>query len=444
MSSLFIADPGRRITWCAALVCALLPVTSRAVPSLEVGAGGDPSDRFSIHVRSESFTTVRVHLLSRPHDKLLYSWADYEIEPGMQEVTATVPKNGIASKRTKWMIFWARRAIDSRAPKDVYQRYLSRTDFDHVVLLEQNGRVIDSKTINFNPGKVTPDGVSIRQIDSANVRGLLFKPPGNGPFPLLISIGGNPKRTALTSSMAIARKGVLVFDLDYHTGHGRQWCFRRVPTRLVTEAIRHLSRTAAVDRNKIGIWGSSRGAEAVPFVANSGNKVRFAIMSTFTLWPMPGGCLGADSAWVDDGRPVEYLRGPWWLLGGFVGLPWMTQEELYRQRVEQVGLKNAPRLPMARIDVPTLLIGAGKDSLVPSALSVETVCAEFDCRQGSRFKAVIPPDASHFVSEPPWVPYSCKAQLMSAESRPAACDAAAVAREQIYDEMMRFIDEQLR
>jgi acetyl esterase/lipase len=436
--------PGRwHAIVCAAVLLFCSVGTVSATDRVTVTPGGDSLDRIKITVHADAPGRIRINVFSRVSAKTYFSWAEFFVNAGENIISDMIPVDGISKKKTKWMLFWARQPLEKVPDSRMYARYTAALgQSDHLIVLERDGRFVDQQSIHFKVRPSSLDGVTVRRVDLPSMGGVLYQPSVQGPAPLILSIGGNPKRTDFVSSMALARMGVLVFEPDYHARYGKDWCFSRVPVEAFVAAIRELSKRFVIDQGRVGIVGGSRGAEAAAYIARKKYGIRFAVLSAFSVWPMPGGCSGADAPWTVAGRPVPFVEGPWWLLGGFIGLPWMSQRDLLVKHIVKKG-PLAAKLPTEEIDVPTLLIGAEDDTLVPSAESVRIICGHSPCDGTSVFRAFIGAGADHYLSEPPWVPMACRLDGMAEPEERRRCEATAIARERAFGIMGNFITEMI-
>lgn len=102
-------------------------------------------------------------------------------------------------------------------------------------------------------------------------------------------------------------------------------------------------------------------------------------------------------------------------------------------------------LPMGLIDVPTLMIGAEHDEMVPSVLSVDKICAMYGCGGGSLLTAFKAEGADHLVVHPPWLPFPCQGNDKRVPSDLfGRCETAAAAIEKTYSRIAEFIGEHAR
>jgi dienelactone hydrolase len=207
-------------------------------------------------------------------------------------------------------------------------------------------------------------------------RGLLgthFVPPGAGPRPALLLLGGGEGGDATPPiGRLLASHGIEVLTLAYFAGPGLPRHLKRIPLEYFHRALLWLRAQPRVDPRRVGIAGLSRGGELALLLASTWpelpDRVAALVPSAFVF---PSAVDRHVAAWTLHGRDVPF-----------------GQNE---------------RIPVERIPGPVLTVGAGDDYAWESARFVDEIAYH---RRGQEADAHIQYEkAGHLVGEAiPYVP----------------------------------------
>ena len=401
-------------------------------PTIDVPPISSAFDAMDATISGEGGEVVRVHLLSNVlGEEVSYSWAEYKLPAGKSRLLDLKPTAGLTEIDSRWSLFWSQRPVRDGGPLKLYGEHLKDLDADtrYLFLLEIAGEFIEKRKVQVARDRRP----SVRPYARGRVSGTMYVPRSVGPHPALLIIGGHPPRELSHLGQAFAARGIMVFHISYHVERGGKQCFSDVPAEIFEDALADIRAMDSVDAARIGMLGISRGAEVIPYIARRANGVGFAIMASFSAWPLGGGCGGAP--WTVAGKPVGVLPSSGWQRGD-------TQAARILRRVRAAGLQDSPMLPMGLVDVPTLMIGAEYDETVPSVLSVDRICAMYGCGGGSLFTAFEAKGADHLTVHLPWLPFPCQGNGRRGPSDLfGRCETAAVAIEKTYSRIAAFIAE---
>jgi hypothetical protein len=157
----------------------------------------------------------------------------------------------------------------------------------------------------------TPIDVETLAIREPDVLGDLVMPPGAGPFPAIILLGGSEggNGTSLRRALDLSDAGFACLALSYFGGDEQEPSISRIPVERVERAAQWLRKQQRIDPDLLGIVGDSRGAE-LALVAGAqirGVRAVAAIVPSGLRW-------GAmrnpnEAAWTYAGHPLPFV--PW-------------------------------------------------------------------------------------------------------------------------------------
>jgi dienelactone hydrolase len=218
-------------------------------------------------------------------------------------------------------------------------------------------------------------GVTVRPIREDGVVANLFLPPGEGPFPTLVVVGGSGGGFADGAAGLYASHGYAAFSLAYFGVEGLPDELLNIPLEYFEDALIWLKAQPEVDANRLAISGTSRGGELALLLATRHPELRAVVAY------VPSGYLwGAVSRLPDSDIPDAF---PSWTLDG-KGLPYVERVRndaiqpdpdgvvaltpAFLHYLENEGRASAAAIPVEGINGPILLISGKEDALWPSAI----------------------------------------------------------------------------
>ncbi|XP_049930939.1 acyl-coenzyme A thioesterase 5-like isoform X2 [Epinephelus moara] len=257
---------------------------------------------------------------------------------------------------------------------------------------EGEGRMLAEAT---NERLVMGDGVSRRPVKEGNIRGVLFTPPGGGPFPAVLDLytfggGLSEKRASLLASRGFV---VLTVALYGHDDMARN--ITEVHLDYFEEAIEFLRKQDKVGSRGVGVISLSKSADLALSVASYLPDVEA------TVWI--NGCC------ANTLLPLYYKRSqihPGLMFDGSKMIP--TESGAFN-------CKYATHNPLAEENKATLipieqakgrfLFVASEDDLNwDSKTSVDIMVERLKRHGKQNFESVCNPGAGHYL-EPPYGPY---------------------------------------
>jgi hypothetical protein len=245
-------------------------------------------------------------------------------------------------------------------------------------------------------------------IAEAGLVGDLYLPPGAGEWPGVLLLGGaeggrpDPAYAAL-----LAAQGYVVFALAYFGVPDLPKTLTRIPIEYGLAGARWLADRPEVAGDRIGLVGTSKGAEYALLLAST-EPSRFAAVVAHApsdlMWPAPGGPPGVPvSSWTRDGKDLPFLR--WASARGASST--MPAADAYKRAVAVATRRQlaAARIPVERITAPILLTSGGSDGIWPSTAQAErTLAALIKAGNPHGSQHLDFPGAGHFVGGVPDLP----------------------------------------
>jgi uncharacterized protein len=219
-----------------------------------------------------------------------------------------------------------------------------------------------------------------------------------GPGILLLGgseggLGSGARRDAL----ALRDQGYNVLQVSFYRAPGQLENLERVPLETFDHALAWLRNRQEVKAGHIGIYGTSKGAEAALVVASRHPEIAAIVAAA------PSSVSWTGINWAFDGRPAE----PSWSLNGeaYPAVPYGAWDpelgiySLYANGLAALDVDSPAILAVEQTSAPILLICGGADMLWPSCDMAEQIRA----RAGGRPDVTILtyPEAGHFVAGVP-------------------------------------------
>ncbi len=226
---------------------------------------------------------------------------------------------------------------------------------------------------------IVPEGVSVQRLNEGRLRGVLFLPAGDGPFPALLGVTGSgggyyPSEGAA----ALASRGFAVLGMAYFNAPDLPEQLVNIPLEYFEESLEWLAAVPEVDGDRIGVIGGSRGGELALVLGSRFPQLRVVVskVPSHVVWP---GCCTEEAfekpSWTWGGEPLTAMpipritdrAGQYWpaVRDEWLGFYW-------------IGLGNteaeaAATIPVEKINGPVLLITGGDDRCWPGTYMADRV-----------------------------------------------------------------------
>jgi dienelactone hydrolase len=180
-----------------------------------------------------------------------------------------------------------------------------------------------------------------------------------------------------------------------------------VPLDYVEDALRWLAAQPAVEGERLGVVGASKGAELALLTAAYvpgavGAVVAYAPSSVSFAGIAFGGDGRHRSSWAFRGKPLPFVPYPRRVRPS-LGLRGLSLAPIYRAALNNADAVAAAAIPIERAEAPIMLISGGRDRMWPSSSMAETLLARArESGAGDQVVHLRVPDAGH--SFMPWAP----------------------------------------
>ncbi|WP_161956848.1 acyl-CoA thioester hydrolase/BAAT C-terminal domain-containing protein [Sphingosinithalassobacter portus] len=230
--------------------------------------------------------------------------------------------------------------------------------------------------------------------------GTWYAPAGTGRAPVILVLGGSEGGEASAQAMGrrLAREGYGVLAIAWFGAEGLPTELQEIPLEYFRTAIDWIGDQPRADAAHIGIFGVSKGGEAVLLVASHDARIHavVAAVPSSVVWPgiNRANYMDIKSGFSEGGKPLPYL--PYDTSRAFTGI-----HDLYQRSLANRDAHPDAIIPVERINGPVLLISAQDDALWPSTLMSEQVMARLDAHGFTPMhRHIAYPDAGHGIVSP--------------------------------------------
>lgn len=265
-------------------------------------------------------------------------------------------------------------------------RYQPPRDFGMQTIelrLLRGGTVVSTAQLEQTP---VADGVRRIPVHDSALRGILFAPPGNGPHPAILVLGGSEGGAPSRRAAWFASYGYAALALAYFRFDDLPRELRGIPLEYFGQALDWMAHRPEIDPSRIAVSGGSRGGELAlqigsmypiikAVVAYVPADVRYPACCGFRLFSAAWTWQGRDLTFARPGRgrmagaaqaiiPVENIRGPILLISGSDDHVW-NSSEMSDSVVARLKHGHFP-YEVVHLNYPHAGHGAGHPEIVPA------------------------------------------------------------------------------
>ena len=302
---------------------------------------------------------------------------------------------------------------------------------------------------------VAPD-VRRTEVRDEGLVGTLFEPPGPGPHPAVIVLGGSGGGLSEAIPALMASHGIAGFALAYFGVPGVPDELASVPLEYFETAFAWLRRRPSIAGDALGVAGSSRGGELALLLGATFPFIRAVVAwapSAIVYGSVRREGRGTDPAWLHHGEAVPWFqpsqRPP--QPAPPVGPPpegGIPLTPMFLKGLEDAAAVDRARIPVERINGPVLMISGKDDAMWPSAVYGDMVMERLR-QHGHPFTDthLVYPGCGHLVNFP-YVPTTVLASVHPVTKHMFAYggtpEGQARAREDSWPKVLAFLQTTLR
>jgi dienelactone hydrolase len=254
-------------------------------------------------------------------------------------------------------------------------------------------------------------GVKRIPVHDGKLRGILFVPPGKGPHPGIIVLGGSEGGVNELNVAFLASKGYAALALAYFAYEDLPPSLDNIPLEYFETAINWLGSRPEVRNHELAVIGGSRGGELALLLGSTFPQIKavVAVAPSGVIW---GGITATDAdppqaAWTYHGQPLPFMgfqdltpdqqkqAGEILHRSPFSSLPLFQLMLAHRAAVEKA------TIPVEKINGPVLLVSGNDDRMWPSTQFADLVVERLkQAKHPYHDRHLAYPNAGHYLPLP--------------------------------------------
>ncbi len=261
-------------------------------------------------------------------------------------------------------------------------------------------------------------GLVVKDVRENGLVGILYQPPGAGPFPGVIVLGGSEGGLTVTAeAILFASHGYAALALAYFGGR-QAYDFESLPATMTMlpmeyfgKAIQWLQSQPEIDRQRIAMIGWSIGGQAALLAGGIYHQVKtvIAISAPIFVYGVSVSSTEYTSRWSYQGQPLPFLTNDYTefrydhpfreaVSSGKDPLPLLPDIKASMEADPELA---AATIPVEKIEGSILLITGTYDSLIPSTVYAEIAIDRLKQHDFAYpYRHLINPGAGHSLSFP--------------------------------------------
>lgn len=298
--------------------------------------------------------------------------------------------------------------------------------------------------------------VAIQEIREDELVGTLFLPPGGGPAPAVITLGGSGGGMggARETAALLASYGFVAMSLAYFAMEDLPDHLIEIPLEYFEGALTWLRGHEAVEGGKVAISGVSRGGELVLLLGSTFPELIDAIVAwvpSSILWAGigPGNTAAESPSWSYQGEPLPFMpdRVTPEQDAEILGSEPVALTRRYLINLEDREAVRDAAIPVEQIGCPLLLISGEDDAMWPSTLMANMVVDRLEEHNHQHpYRHLSYAGAGHGIRAP-HLPTTVNAGRHPIRgflvARGGEPDAHARAQREVWPEVLRFLGDAL-
>ena len=218
---------------------------------------------------------------------------------------------------------------------------------------------------------------------------------------MILALGGSEcgERGGQLLARAVSQYGYGALALAYCGSEGLPQAVQDIPLEYFGHALDWIAKQPLADRERIGIYGVSIGAETALLVAARDPRIKVVVVGSPSSVVWQGFDMrnyrSVKPTYTLEGKPVPYL--PYDMSKMFISI-----FDLYQRSLATLPVHEDAVIPVERINGPVLLLSGKADLLWPSSIMADQVIQRLDAK-GFRYphEHFAYADAGHGAASPP-------------------------------------------
>jgi dienelactone hydrolase len=344
---------------------------------------------------------ISIRLVNFAPDQSVTIWASFQDDIGQIwqaeasfvtdkhgniDVSTQVPWSGSYRKADPMGLFWSA-VPEERHEGDVPAPFANLWLNPILVTFEAriHGAVIARTQIERL--RVLPEVIR-KTIEANEFVGTFFLPPGKGPFPSVIVVGGATGELWEEPAALLASHGFAALSIPYFKMGNLPDQLVEIPLEYFENAINWIESQPMVDKNHIGVMGFARGGELALLLGTTFPKLSAVVgyVPSSIIWSAYGiQGSGDQAAWTFRGEPIPFLSA--------TGARKLTLKTIMNKLLAKGdhsalldSLEQDPEIaqaiiPVEKINGPVLLVSGKDDRVWDSTLYADLTCFRMQKRQ---------------------------------------------------------------
>ncbi|BAF60544.1 hydrolases of the alpha/beta superfamily [Pelotomaculum thermopropionicum SI] len=323
-----------------------------------------------------------VTLVAEQQDNKGIKWESHAVfhadQSGVVDPAVQAPVSGSYEGADPAGLFWSLRPVAGVKPAGTFAKSLEPQMI--TVSVEVEGERILAQEVE---RLYLLPGVKRVEVRESGVVGTLFLPAGEGRRPAIIVLGGSDGGTYEPAAAIYASHGYVTLALAYFGMEGLPDSLVNIPLETVGKAIEWLESRPEVDKDAIGVWGASKGAELALLAASHYPQIKAVVAKSPSAVVFEG--ISKDSgknhqsSWTYKGEPLSFVPTIFTeeLAGSYFAAvakkePWSTAP-LYEYALQNQEAVEKATIKVENINGPVLLVSGGRDGAWPSGKMAEMI-----------------------------------------------------------------------
>ncbi len=219
--------------------------------------------------------------------------------------------------------------------------------------------------------------------------------------PVIIALGGSEcgEKGGQLLAQSVAKLGYGALAVAYCGSAGLPPAVQNIPLEYFGKAVDWVEQQPLADRDHIGLYGISVGAETALVVASRDARIKAVVAGSpsSVVWqgfdPRDYGSVAPT--YLLDGKPVPYVPFD-------MSKPFVSVFDLYQRSLDTLPAHRDAVIAVENIDGPVLLLSGKADTLWPSSVMADQVIARLDAKNFRyAHEHIAYADAGHVAPVPP-------------------------------------------